>query len=86
MQEQVFSWCLGLLRQRGWADGTTIAVDATTLQANASLQQLRHQQSGQGCRAFLRSWAEAAGEQVQSEEDWTRFDRRRQGKQLSNAD
>ena len=86
VQEQVFSWCLDLLRQQGLADGTQIAVDATTLQANMSLQQLRHQESEQGCRALLRSLAKASGQQIENEEDVTRCDRRRKGQQLSNAD
>lgn len=86
VHEQLFSWCLDLLRRQGLANGTRIAVDATTLQANASLQKLRHKRTGQGYRAFLRSLAEAAGEQIENEEDLTRFDRRRKGKKLSNAD
>ena len=36
VHEQVFGWCLDLLLQWGLASDTQVAVDATTLQANAS--------------------------------------------------
>ena len=86
VHEQVFSWVLERLREAGLAEGNNLTVDATTLQANAALKTLRHKQTQQGYRAFVRSLAEAAGETVESEEDLNRFDKKRKGKSLSNAE
>ncbi len=86
VHEQVFSWVLERFREAGLAQGNRLAVDATTLQANAALKTLRHKETQQGYRAFVRSLAEAAGETVESEEDLNRFDKQRQGKRLSSAE
>ena len=50
----VFAWVLGRLREAGLASGETVAVDATTLEANAALKGLRRKDTGEECRAFVR--------------------------------
>ena len=84
--EQVFAWVLERLRAAGLAAGAQVAVDATTLQANAALRGLQRKDSGAGYQEFVRQLAQEAGEPSESVEEVVRFDRTRKGKKLSNAD
>ena len=50
---EVFAWVLGRLREAGLANGKLVAVDSTTLEANAALETLRRkdtQESYSGVR------------------------------------
>ena len=82
----VFSKVLEMLIAAGLLRGKKIGVDATTLQANASLRALVHNVSGKSYREYVKSlMAEDPNEpEDPSAEDIARFDRRRKGKKLSN--
>ncbi len=82
----VFEWVLEQLRAAGLARGQQIAVDATTLQANAALQSLRRKDSGASYLGFVKGLARAAGESVDSIEELLLFDQKRKGKTLSNEE
>ena len=41
VHEKVFAWVLERLRATGLANGVTVAVDSTTLEANSALSMLR---------------------------------------------
>lgn len=84
--EAVFRWVVGQLRGAGLAPGEELAVDATTLQANAALQGLQRKADGAAYGEYVRQLAEAAGESVGSREELQSFDRQRAGKKLSNAE
>ena len=84
--EEVFGWVLGRLREAGLTPGGEVAVDATTLEANAALKGLVRNETGEAYREFVLGLAEAAGERIESEGDLIRFDRQRKGKSLSNEE
>ena len=84
--EQVFGWVLGRLREAGLARGKAVAVDSTTLEANAALETLRRKDTGESYREFVVRLAEEAGEQIATVGERIEYDRGRPGKSLSNKD
>lgn len=84
--EQVFAWVLQRLREAGLAAGQTLAVDATLLFANAALRSLQRKDSKEGYRQFVEGLAEAAGVPTPTLAELAAFDRKRQGKTLSNKE
>ena len=58
---EVFSFVLKLLAKRGFANGKTIGVDATTLEANAAMKSLVRRDSGESYNDFLTELAKASG-------------------------
>src|SRR5437660_2750069 len=52
--EQVFAFVLTLAEDNGRLDGRTVGVDATFLEANASLKGLRRRDTGDDYQAYLR--------------------------------
>jgi transposase len=84
--EQVFEFVLKLADDRGLLSGKTVGVDATLLEANASLKAIRRRDTGDDWKAYLRKLAAEAGMDDPSDEDLRRFDRRRPGKKVSNED
>ena len=82
--EQVFAWVLEQLRSAGLANGSTVAVDATMLFANAALRTLRRKDTQQGYREFVEELAAASGVATPTVAELAEFDRKRKGKTLSN--
>lgn len=83
---QAFTIILEIARQKGLLRGKTLAVDATTLEANAAMRSIVHRVSGEDWKAYLRRLAKAEGIEDPNDEDLRRFDRRRKGKKVSNAE
>jgi len=83
---QAFTILLEMARQKGLVRGKTIAVDATTLEANAAMKSMVHRVSGEDWKAYLRRLAQAEGIEDPSDEDLRRFDRKRTDKKVSNAE
>lgn len=83
---QAFTIILELARHKGLLRGKTLAVDATTLEANAAMKSMVHRVSGEDWKAYLRRLAKAEGIEDPSDEELRRFDRRRKGKKVSNAE
>lgn len=83
---QAFTIILELARYKGLLRGKTLAVDATTLEANAAMKSMVHRVSGEDWKAYLRQLAKAEGIEDPSDEELRRFDRRRKGKKVSNAE
>jgi len=81
----VFRWVLRILRKEGLLEGQTVAVDATTLEANAALRSILRRDTGQRYEEYLRQLAEAAGLENPTQEQLVRFDRKRK-KKASNRD
>jgi transposase len=81
----VFTWVLQRLGTGGLVKGNTIAVDATTLEANAALRSIVHRDTGEGYEAFLAGLAKASGIGTPTRADLARLDRRRK-KKGSNDD
>ena len=84
--EQVFGWVLKLVAERGLVKGEQIGVDGSTMEANAALRTIVRRDSGESYRAMLTRMAQESGVETPTAEDLARFDRKRKGKTLSNAD
>lgn len=81
----IFRWVLQLLAQEGLLVGKAVAVDATTLEANAAMRALVRREDGQSYDGYVKQLARAAGVEPASTEQIARFDRKRK-KTMSNRD
>jgi hypothetical protein len=50
---EVFSWVLGMLADHGLVKGQRIAIDATTLEANAAMRSIVRRDTGESYEEFL---------------------------------
>src|SRR5208283_2564643 len=81
----VFGWVLNLLADRGLLKGQRIAIDATTLEANAAMRSIVRRDTGESYEEFLRGLAKASGIATPTREDLARLDRKRK-KRTSNKE
>ena len=81
----VFTWVQERLACEGLLKGRTVAVDATTLEANAAMKSIVRRDTGESYDEFLRGLAEASGIKTPSRDALVRLDRRRK-KKTSNED
>ena len=77
---EVFGWVLGLLAERGLIVGKRVAIDATTLEANAAMRGIVRRDTGVSYDEFLTDLAKASGMATPSREDLARMDRKRKKK------
>src|SRR5216684_1196350 len=82
---EVFTWVLGVLADRGLLQGQRIAIDATTLEANAAMRSIVRRDTGASYEEFLRGLAKASGMETPTREDLARLDRKRK-KRTSNKE
>jgi hypothetical protein len=82
--DQVFVFVLSLLEKKGLLRGKAVAIDATTLEANAAMKSIVRKDTGQDWKEYLRGLAKAEGLDNPTEEDLRRLDRGRQDKKVSN--
>src|ERR1039457_3628647 len=82
---EVFRWVLSLLADRGLLQGKRVAIDATTLEANAAMRSIVRRDTGESYEEFLRGLAKAAGITTPTREELARLDRKRQ-KRMSNQE
>ena len=82
--DRVFVFVLSLLEKKGLLQGKTVAVDATTLEANAAMKSIVRKDTGEDWKEYLRGLARAEGIENPTEEDLRRLDRGRQDKKVSN--
>ena len=81
----VMKWVLKILRKHGLADAQSVCIDATTLQANASMKSLVRRDTGVSYDEYLKQLAEAEGIENPTKEQAARLDRKRK-KKASNDD
>ena len=81
----VFTWVQQRLVAAGLLKGRTIAIDATTLEANAAMRSIVRRDTGDSYLAFLTRLAETSGIQTPTREALARLDRKRK-KKTSNKD
>jgi transposase len=81
----VFGWVLGLLADRGLLKGKRVAIDATTLEANAAMRSIVRRDTGESYEEFLLGLAKASGIETPTREALTRLDRKRK-KRMSNRE
>jgi len=78
--QAVFTWVLQRLAEAQLVKGTTIGIDATTLEANAALRSIGRRDTGESYDDFLTRLAQASGIETPTREDLARLDRKRKGK------
>jgi transposase len=81
----VFTWVQQRLVESGLLTGKTVAIDATTLEANAAMRSIVRRDTGEGYQAFLTGLAKASGIETPTRDDLARLDRKRK-KKTSNTD
>jgi transposase len=82
--DKVFVFVLGMLEQKGLLRGKAVAIDATTLEANAAMKSIVRKDSGEDWKQYLQGLAKAEGLANPTEEDLRRLDRGRKDKKVSN--
>ena len=78
--QAVFKWVIGILTGEGLIQGQTIAIDATTLEANAAMKSIVRRDNGQSYNDYLIGLAQAAGIENPTREQLVRMDRKRKKK------
>ena len=81
----VFTWVQQRLVEAGLLKGKTVAIDATTLEANAAMRSIVRRDTGESYQAFLTRLAAASGIKTPTREALARLDRKRK-KKTSNKD
>jgi transposase len=82
----VFTWVPQRLVAAGLLKGRTIAIDATTLDANAAMRSIVRRDTGEDYQAYLTRLAEASGIKTPTREVLARFDRKRKKKCRGTVD
>jgi transposase len=83
--QAVFTWVQERLVEAELLRGKTLAVDATTLEANAAMRSIVRRDTGESYQQFLTRLAQASGLKTPTREALARLDRRRK-KRTSNAE
>jgi len=81
----VFTWVQQRLVDAGLLKGKTVAIDATTLEANAAMRSIVRRDTEETYQEFLTGLAKASGIETPTREDLARLDRKRK-KKTSNKD
>jgi len=81
----VFTWVQQRLVDAGLLKGKTVAIDATTLEANAAMRSIVRRDTEETYQEFLTGLAKASGIETPTREDLARVDRKRK-KKTSNKD
>lgn len=82
---EVFTWVQARLVDAQLLKGKTIAIDATTLEANAAMRSIVRRDTGESYQQYLTGLAKASGIETPTRDDLARLDRRRK-KKTSNKD
>ena len=81
----VFTWVQQRLVETGLLKGKTVAIDATTLEANAAMRSIVRRDTGEGYQEFLTRLAKTSGIETPTRDDLARLDRKRK-KKTSNKE
>jgi transposase len=84
VHDEVFRFVLQMAAQKKLLGGKTVAVDSTTLEANAAMKTIERKDTGEDWQDYLKRLAEEAGIENPTAEDLRRFDRQRKDKKVSN--
>lgn len=82
---KVFLWVLSMLAEEGLLKGNTVAIDGTTLEANAALRTIVRRDNGEAYDEFLKGLAKQSGIETPTREQLAKLDRKRK-KKGSNDD
>src|SRR5687767_3785904 len=90
VHDAVFKRVLAIAVAKGLIDGKTVAVDSTTLEANAAMKSIVRRDTGEDWKAYVTRLMHEAGaieaEQEPTDEEIRRFDKQRKDKRVSNDD
>ena len=82
-----FQLVLAAAKEHGLLKGKAVGVDATDLEANASMKSIVRRENGDDWREYLRKlYEEETGNDNPSDDELRRFDKRRKGKKVSNQE
>ena len=83
----VFQWVLALAAEKKLLPGKTVAVDATTLEADAAMKSIVRRDTGEDWNEYLRRLLkEQQGVENPTDEELRRFDKQRKDKRVSNEE
>jgi transposase len=86
----VFQWILGLTSTKKLLQGKTVAVDSTTLEADAAMKSIVRRDTGEDWKEYLTRLMKEQGvldeDDTPSDEDLRRFDKQRKDKKTSNEE
>lgn len=83
----IFQLVLQLVADKGLLKGKTVAVDSTTLEANAAMKSIVRRDTGEDWNEYLRRLLkEQQGVENPTDEELRRFDRQRKDKRVSNEE
>ena len=87
---EVFRFVLQVASEQGLLKGKTVAVDATTLEANAAMKSIVRRDTGEDGNEYLKRLMQEEGLIEQgddpSDEELRRYDKQRKNKKVSNAE
>src|SRR6266851_69357 len=86
VHETVFGWVLKLVAEQALVKGKRIGVDASTMEANATVRTIVRRDDGRTYREMLTQMAKESGVETPTADDLVRIDRNRKGKKLSNEE
>jgi transposase len=90
VHHQVFQFVLQVADEKGLLKGKTVAVDATTLEANAAMKSIIRRDTGEDWQEYIKRLMQEAGEIEEGDqpsvEEIARFDRKRKDKKTSNLE
>ena len=83
----MFQWVLALAAEKKLLPGKTVAVDATTLEADAAMKSIVRRDTGEDWNEYLRRlMKEREGVENPTDEELRRFDKQRKDKRVSNEE
>lgn len=85
VHEQVFAFVLKVAHEKKLLRGKTVAVDATTLEANAAMKSIVRKDTGEDWKEYLKRLMAEEGIESPTDEEIRRFDKKRK-KKVSNKE
>jgi transposase len=85
VHEQVFAFVLRVAQEKKLLRGKTVAVDSTTLEANAAMRSIIRKDTGEDWKAYVKGLMAEEGIENPTDEEIRRFDKKRK-KKVSNKD
>lgn len=86
VHREIFDWVLRVAQEEGLLKGRKVAIDATTLEANAAMRTIVRRADGASYQKYLKKLAKAEGIKNPTPDDLGRMDRKRKGKKVSNKE
>jgi transposase len=90
VHQKAFELVLAIAAERGLLKGKTVAVDSTTLEANAAMKSIVRRDTGEGWKAYVVGLMKEEGvigeDDEPTDEDVRRFDKKRKNKKVSNEE